>query len=54
MGHINLYPNAPGEDWIEFDSIINIRPSCGTRIRGVDDINVQIIIRTIVSSLVEK
>ncbi|HBL15732.1 MAG TPA: hypothetical protein DD417_02930 [Elusimicrobia bacterium] len=34
---INLYPkNAPGE-FVEFDSMINIRPSQGNRSRGVDD-----------------
>jgi hypothetical protein len=26
-----------GEDWLEFDSMINLRPSFGNRSRGVDD-----------------
>jgi len=34
---INLYPEAEGEDWIEFDSMIEIRPSRGNRSRGMDD-----------------
>jgi hypothetical protein len=34
---INLYPDVPGEDWLEFDSMINLRPSFGNRSRGVDD-----------------
>lgn len=34
---INLYPDLPGEDWIEFDSMINLRPTFGNRTRGVDD-----------------
>jgi hypothetical protein len=34
---INLYPDIKGEDWIEFDSMINLRPSRGNRSRGVDD-----------------
>lgn len=34
---INLYPDVPGDDWLEFDSMINIRPSFGNRSRGVDD-----------------
>jgi hypothetical protein len=34
---INLYPAIEGEDWIEFDSLINLRPSQGNRSRGVDD-----------------
>ncbi|MBI4177834.1 hypothetical protein HY522_00225 [bacterium] len=34
---INLYPGSTDEDWIEFDSMINIRPSQKNRSRGVDD-----------------
>jgi hypothetical protein len=34
---INLYPDLPETDWIEFDSMINLRPSFGNRSRGVDD-----------------
>lgn len=34
---INLYPDMPGNDFIEFDSMINMRPSQGNRSRGVDD-----------------
>lgn len=34
---INLYPEASREDFVEFDSVINIRPSHGNRNRGVDD-----------------
>jgi len=34
---VNLYPDLPAEEWIEFDSMINIRPAQGNRSRGVDD-----------------
>jgi hypothetical protein len=34
---INLYPEMKGDDFIEFDSMINMRPSLGNRSRGVDD-----------------
>lgn len=34
---INLYPDFPEADWLEFDSMINLRPSFGNRSRGVDD-----------------
>jgi len=34
---INLYPDVAGEDSLEFDSMINLRPSFGNRSRGVDD-----------------
>lgn len=33
---INLYPEEAGEEFIEFDSMINLRPSQGNRSRGVD------------------
>ena len=34
---INLYPEASGDECVEFDSMINIRPSQGNRSRGVKD-----------------
>jgi hypothetical protein len=49
---INLYPDVVGEDWIEFDSMINLRPSQGNRSRGVDDPGIRRRIVEVVSSLV--
>src|SRR5213592_1589148 len=34
---INLYPDVVGDDWLEFDSMINLRPSFGNRSRGIAD-----------------
>jgi hypothetical protein len=34
---VNLYPDLPAEEFIEFDSMINMRPSQGNRSRGVAD-----------------
>jgi hypothetical protein len=34
---INLYLELGGDDFIEFDSMINMRPSQGNRSRGVED-----------------
>ena len=34
---INLYPQASRDDFVEFDSMINVRPSAGNRSRGVED-----------------
>ena len=34
---VNFYPAQQGEGFLEFDSMINIRPSQGNRSRGVDD-----------------
>ncbi len=50
---INLYPAERGDEWIEFDSMINIRPSQGNRSRGVDDPELRAAIREIVGSLVQ-
>lgn len=37
---INLYPDEE-DDFVEFDSLINIRPMSGNRSRGVDDPDIQ-------------
>jgi len=34
---INLYPEIQGDEFIEFDSMINMRPSQGNRSRGVEN-----------------
>ncbi len=34
---INFYPEMSGNNFVEFDSMINVRPSQGNRIRGVAD-----------------
>lgn len=49
---INLYIDRTGEDWLEFDSMINLRPSHGNRSRGVEDEVVQEKIRAIVKDLI--
>lgn len=38
---IKLYPELPADQFIEFDSLINIRPSQGNRSRGVEDENIR-------------
>ena len=49
---INLYPVEQGDDWIEFDSMINIRPRDGNHSRGVDDEATRARIRAIVERLI--
>ena len=49
---INLYPEKFDNDFIEFDSMINIKPQYGNRSRGVGDVKVQEQIRNIVKKLV--
>ncbi len=34
---INLYPEIEGSDFIEFDSMINMRPSQNNRSRGIEN-----------------
>ena len=34
---INFYPEVKGDDFLEFDSMINIRPAQANMSRGVDD-----------------
>ena len=34
---VNIYPDLRGDDRIEFDSMINIRPSQGNSTRGVEN-----------------
>ena len=50
---INLYPELEGEEFIEFDSMINLRPGGGNMSRGVEDPKIQKKIRTIVHNLVK-
>lgn len=49
---INLYPDETGPDWIEFDSMINVRPSQGNRSRSVDDGPTREAIRAVVQQLI--
>lgn len=51
---INLYPEISGDDFIEFDSMINIRPSRENRSRGVENLEIRDKIIKIVNKLVQK
>lgn len=48
----NIYVDQPRESWMEFDSMINIRPSQGNRSRNVESPEVQEKIKQIVNSLI--
>jgi hypothetical protein len=47
---LNIYPELPKEDRIEFDSMINLRPSQGNSSRGVEDKEIQKKILDVVNS----
>jgi len=51
---INLYPDMQESDWIEFDSMINVRPAQGNRSRGVENLDTQERIQKTVSYLIER
>ena len=50
---INLYFEKSAQDWIEFDSMINIKPSFGNRSRGIESLIIKERIRNIVKKLVK-
>jgi hypothetical protein len=50
---INLYPERPVPEWIEFDSMINVRPSGGNRSRYVESAEIRTTVTTIVNRLVK-
>ena len=49
---INIYPQEPDESFIEFDSMINLKPAFGNRSRGIDDEHIRAQIRKIVNRVV--
>ena len=51
---INIYLEKIDEDFIEFDSVINIRPSQQNRSRGVDNPEIRKKILKVVNKLVQK
>lgn len=50
---INIYFDVEPEDRIEFDSMINIRPSQGNKSRSVEDLNNQRKIISITNKLIQ-
>ena len=51
---VNLYPDRKDEKFVEFNSMINIRPSRGNFSRGVEDKETQENIRRIASKLIRE
>lgn len=51
---INLYPELGAKDFLEYDSMINIRPSQNNRSRGVEDPAIQKRIAGIVEKRVRR
>ena len=51
---INFYPDMEGDDFLEFDSMINMRPSQGNLSRGVDSQDIQKSIVKIVDQWIKR
>lgn len=51
---INIYPDNNEDTWIEFDSMINLRPSQNNFSRGVSDEKIQSMIINVVNKLVQR
>ncbi len=50
---INLYLEKSGDDFIEFDSMINLKPNFGNKTRGIEDEKVKKRIYEIIIKLVQ-
>lgn len=50
---INIYPFLSGDEMIEFDSIMNLRPSQGNVSRSVEDLAIREKIRETVGGLIK-
>lgn len=50
----NLYPELEDEDFLEFDSLINIRPAQGNRSRGVEDDQIQKKIKELIAKWIKE
>ena len=49
---INVYPDLEGDDFVEFDSMINVRPRKNNFTRGIDNEELQKKITSIVKKLI--
>ncbi|MEK7523778.1 MAG: DUF5674 family protein [Patescibacteria group bacterium] len=48
----NIYPDSSGEDFIEYQSLINIRPRVGNRGMEIDDEAVRSQVKSVIETLV--
>src|SRR3989344_3686154 len=49
---VNLYPEKHGQEFVEFDSMINLKPALGNRSRGVESPEVREKVRSIITALI--
>ena len=51
---INLYPKKSGDEWIEYDSMINIKPNLDNRSRAGESKKIQEKIREVIRKLISE
>ncbi|MDO8602267.1 MAG: DUF5674 family protein [Candidatus Omnitrophota bacterium] len=51
---INFYPEMRGDEFIEFDSMINMRPSQGNRTRGIENQEIRKKVMEIVTKRIKR
>jgi len=51
---VNIYPDMNDNNWIEFDSMINLKPALGYRTRGVENKEIREKVTQIVNKFVKK
>ena len=51
---INFYPDLEDDNFVEFDSMINLRPSKGNMSRGIDSEDIQKAVINIVNKWVQR
>ena len=51
---VNFYPDIDGEDFVEFDSMINMRPSQGNMSRSVDSPEIRGKIMSVIGKWVKR
>lgn len=49
---INLYPDKPQNEMIEFDSVINLKPLQNNRSRGIEDEKIREKVKEIVNGMI--
>lgn len=50
---VNLFPKRDNSDWVEFDSMVNLKPHLGNRSRGVENPEIREKILEIIEKLVK-
>lgn len=51
---INIYPDKLREEWIEYTSLINVRPAQGNRSLEIQDMDIKEKIKKIIDKLIER